>query len=56
MGAEPSWWTDQSSKLAGPAKTRVGGFDSHTLPPAPLTPSAAPYAASDRRRPAAAGQ
>ena len=33
-GAEPSWWTGQSSKLRSLAKTRAGGFDSHTLPPA----------------------
>ena len=33
MGAEGAWWPHRSSKPAGPAKTRVGGFDSHTFPP-----------------------
>ncbi len=33
MGAEGVWWLHWSSKPARPAKPRVGGFDSHTLPP-----------------------
>ena len=32
-GAEGVWWPHRSSKPAGPANPRVGGFDSHTLPP-----------------------
>ena len=33
MGAEGDWCLRRSSKPRSPAKTRVGGFDSHTLPP-----------------------
>jgi len=32
-GAEGDWCPRRSSKLRSPARTRVGGFDSHTFPP-----------------------
>lgn len=35
-GADRAWWLDWSSKPACLAKTRAGGFDSHTLPPVVL--------------------
>ena len=38
-GADRAWWLDWSSKPACPARTRVGGFDSHTLPPSPGHPA-----------------
>lgn len=31
-GAEGVWWLRRSSKPCSPARTRVGGFDSHTFP------------------------
>jgi len=39
MGADRAWWLDWSSKPACPARTRVGGFDSHTLPPSDRHPA-----------------
>jgi hypothetical protein len=37
MGADGAWWLLQSSKLARPDSVGLGGFDSHTLPPARST-------------------
>src|SRR5215213_2140923 len=34
LGADGAWWLLQSSKLARPDDVGLGGFDSHTLPPA----------------------
>ena len=47
-GADRDWCLDWSSKPACPARPRVGGFDSHTLPPHCRSPAwALPLAGAD---------
>jgi hypothetical protein len=40
LGVEGVWWSPRSSKPLRPDRVGLGGFDSHTLPPARLRPIA----------------